>query len=82
VVSFRRRGKEAAAAAVRPLATPEVAVRTWLCFVERDEFASIQFVAATFHADITGGNDEAISGAATPFSGGILVVAARNPAVV
>jgi hypothetical protein len=88
----RRRGEEAAPAAVRPPAAPELAIGRWLRFAEWDRFvldrahackrALNDDVAFARHDHPLLWHDEAVAGAATPFAGGVAMAAAGNPTVM
>src|SRR5215471_8078871 len=91
--SGRGRGcEEAPPAAVGPLAAPEFAVGRGLGFAEWDRLvhrwpdagqrAMDDHIAFTGHHDAFLRDYEAIAFAATPFAGGVAVVAAADPAVV
>src|SRR3954468_12283620 len=78
----RRRGEEAAARPVRPLAAPEGAVGARLRLREWDLLILEQDVAVPRHPDLLGRNDEAVPFAAAPFAGGVPLPLQVDPYVV
>src|SRR4051794_34925633 len=86
------RREEAAARSVRPFAAPELAVGRGLSFAERDRFVLLRpdpgerplddHITFAGHHDAFFGDDETVAIAAAPFTGGVAMAAARNPAVM
>src|SRR5262245_21898218 len=76
----RRRREKAAAAAVRSLAAPERAVRRGLRFGIWDSVRAEDEVGVSGRRDLLGRDQETVALATAPFTGGITVAHAHDPA--